>query len=61
VLKVNIADLLVVLLVSLVMMLLFDLPMQEVKNIVFGSGKSSMLNDMSWCHSPKILIQIKNT
>jgi hypothetical protein len=38
------AELLVVLLVSVVVTLLFDLPMQEVKNIVFGGGKSSILN-----------------
>jgi hypothetical protein len=38
------AELLVVLLVSVVVTLLFDLPMQEVKSIVFGGGKSIMLN-----------------
>jgi hypothetical protein len=37
-------ELLVVLLVSVVVTLLFDLTMQEVKTIVFGGGKSSMLN-----------------
>jgi hypothetical protein len=37
-------EVLATLLVSLVVTLLFDLPMQEVKNIVFGSVKSSMLN-----------------
>jgi hypothetical protein len=39
-----VAELLVVLVVSVVGTLLFDLPMQEVKNIIFGGGKSSMLN-----------------
>jgi hypothetical protein len=38
------AELLVVLLVSVVVTLLFDLPMQEVKSIVFGGGKFNMLN-----------------
>jgi hypothetical protein len=38
------AELLVVLVVSVVVTLLFDLPMQEVKSIVSGGGKSSMLN-----------------
>jgi hypothetical protein len=37
------AELLAVLLASVVVTLLFDLPMQEVKSIVFGGGKSSML------------------
>jgi hypothetical protein len=38
-LKVDIAELLTVLLASLLVTLLFDLPMQEVKNIVAGGGK----------------------
>jgi hypothetical protein len=36
-------ELLTVLLVSVAMTLLLDLPMQEVKSIVFDGGKSSML------------------
>jgi hypothetical protein len=38
------AELLVVLLVSVVVTLLFDLPMQEVKSIVSGGGKLNVLN-----------------
>jgi hypothetical protein len=38
------AELLAVLVVSVMVTLLFDLPMQEVKNIVLGGGKSSMVN-----------------
>jgi hypothetical protein len=38
------AELLAVLVVSVVVTLLFDLPMQEVKNIVLGGGKSNMVN-----------------
>jgi hypothetical protein len=43
-LKVDLPELLAVILVSVVVTLLFDLPMQEVKSIVFDGGKSSMLN-----------------
>jgi hypothetical protein len=38
------AELLAVLVVSVVVTLLFDLPMQEVKAIVVGGGKLSMQN-----------------
>jgi hypothetical protein len=37
------AELLAVIVVSVVVTLLFDLPMQEVKSIVFGGGKSNMI------------------
>jgi hypothetical protein len=37
------AELLAVIVVSVVVTLLFDLPMQEVKSIVVGGGKSSMV------------------
>jgi hypothetical protein len=43
-LKVEVVELLAVLVVSVVVTLLFDLPMQEVKNIVLGGGKSSIVN-----------------
>jgi hypothetical protein len=38
------AELLAVLVVSVVVTLLFDLPMQEVKSIVLGGGKSTIVN-----------------
>jgi hypothetical protein len=38
-LKVDLAELLTVLMVSVVLTLLFDLPMQEVKAILMGAGK----------------------
>jgi len=37
------AELLAVIVVSVLVTLLFDLPMQEVKSIVLDGGKSSML------------------
>jgi hypothetical protein len=37
------AELLAVIVVSVLVTLLFDLPMQEVKSIVVGGGKSSMI------------------
>ena len=36
-------ELLAVIVVSVVVTLLFDLPMQEVKSIVIDGGKSSMI------------------
>jgi hypothetical protein len=38
------AELLAELVVSVMVTLLFDLPMQELINIVLGGGKSSMVN-----------------
>jgi hypothetical protein len=42
--KVDMAELLAELILSVVVTLLFDLPMHEVLNIVLGGGKSSMVN-----------------
>jgi hypothetical protein len=41
-LKVNVAEVLMVLAVSVLVTLLFDLPMQEVKSILMSGGKQCM-------------------